>query len=114
MNKMILAALLMFFVGVVNAVKIDELNGMWLITSYQEMKGGEPVTADGTDFWEFKNSKYAVYASGFKFAETNYVLNGDKIIIKKSEGDQVVNIDSFEGETMQVNDGKYFYRLVKQ
>ncbi len=114
MNKIILAAVLMFFVGVVNAVKIDELNGMWLITSYQEMKGGEPVAADGTDFWEFKNSKYAVYASGFKFAETGYVLHDDKIIIKKSEGDQVVTIDSFAGGTMKVNDGKYFYHLTKQ
>lgn len=114
MKKMILVALLMLFTGVANAVKIDELNGMWLIESYQEMKGGELVTADGTDYWEFNNSKYAAHSSGFKFAETRFVVNGDQIVIKKSPEHQVVIIESFENGAMKVNDGKYYYNLRKQ
>lgn len=114
MKKLISIFLLVLFTGLVQAVEVADINGMWLIKSYKEMEGGEKVTADGTDFWEFSGSKYAVYASGFKFPELEYTLSGNTIVIKKDSGDQTVTIDSLAGDTMQANDGKYEYHLVKQ
>lgn len=114
MKKMVFMLLLMFVCGIANAVKIDELNGMWLIESYQEINGGKEVNADGTDFWEFNNSEYNAYSSGFKFTETKFVLNEDTVTVKKDTGDQVIKIESFVDGAMRVNDGKYFYNLRKQ
>ena len=114
MKKFIFMFLLVFVSGIANAVKIDELNGMWLIESYQEINGGKEINADGTDFWEFNNSEYNAYSSGFKFTETKFILSNDTVTVKKDSGDQVIKIESFAGGTMRVNDGKYFYNLRKQ
>lgn len=114
MKRIIFITLLVFISGVANAVKIGELNGMWLIESYQEINGGKEVNADGTDFWEFNNSEYNAYSSGFKFSETKFVLKDDTVTVKKQSGDQVIKIESFADGAMRVNDGKYFYNLRKQ
>lgn len=114
MKKMMTVWLLGLLAGGVHAAEVSDLSGMWLIESYKEIKGGELITADGTDFWEFTDTKYSVHASGFQFPEVDYSVQGDTITIKKKDGDQTVKIDQLENAVMKANDGRYTYNLIKQ
>jgi len=114
MNKLASLIFFVLFASAANAVNISELNGMWLIESYQELNGGKEVNADGTDYWEFNNTKHAAHSSGFRFDEVDFVLTNDIIVVNSPHGEKMIKIESFNGNVMQVNDGKFQYKLHKQ
>lgn len=114
MKQVILTTILFFTSALALAYDKSDLQGKWLVESFQIKMTGESHKGDGTDFWEFKDTKYIVYSLGMEMSTTEFVVQDDILVIKAILGDSPLTILELSDKNMKVSDKSYIYSLVKQ